>query len=157
MWQSVVSFVLNGTLNSHSNVPPEYGKCFNWWLKFCLWTLIELLFFAPWRRLIFQFCTTTTVTPFVNTIYIMTPLTASILVTAHMTCKISQQSRGEYSVITLDARLNYLDKRGFLQPLWTGTMQCRVWCAVDLRQHCGLNGLEIGTTLGWGVAQWRRS
>lgn len=31
-----------------------------------------------------------------------------------------------------DARLNYLDKRGFLQPLWAATMQGRVGCAVDL-------------------------
>lgn len=103
--------------------------------------MIELSFLAPSRRLIFQsqFCTNATIIPFVNTIYIMTPLSrllgVSILVTVHMTCKIRQPSRGEYSVIKLDARLNYLDKRGFLQPLWAGMMQGRVRCAVELRQH----------------------
>lgn len=73
-----------------------------------------------------------------KTIYILNPLSrllgVSILVAAHMACKISHQSRGEYSVIKLDARLNYLDKWGFLQPLWAGTMLGRVGGTVDLRQ-----------------------
>lgn len=59
----------------------------------------------------------------------------SILVTVHMTCKISQQSHREYLVKKLDARLNYLDKRGFLQPLWAAAMQGRVGCAVNLRHR----------------------
>lgn len=62
-------------------------------------------------------------------------LSGSILVTVHMVCEVSQESPREYLVIKLDARLNYLDERGFLQSLWTGTMEGRVGCAVDLRQH----------------------
>lgn len=75
-------------------------------------------------------------------------LGVSILVAVHMTCKISQQSRREYLVIELDAKLNYLDERGFLQPLRAGMMHGRVGCAVDLRQHRALGRLEEGTALG---------
>lgn len=66
----------------------------------------------------------------------MTPLRLllGVSIFAHMTFKISLQSRGEYSVIKLDARLTYyLDKWSFLQPLRAGMVQGRVGCAVDLR------------------------
>lgn len=84
----------------------------------------------------------------------LSPLPAvSILVAVHMTCKISQRSQREYSLIALDARLNYLDQRGFLQPLRAGAVQGRVGRAVDLRQPRGLCRLEVGAVLRGRVAQ----
>ena len=62
-------------------------------------------------------------------------LRVSILVTVRMPWEVSQESPREYSVIKLDARQNYLDERGFLQPLWAGTVVGRVGRAVDLRPH----------------------
>lgn len=70
-----------------------------------------------------------------------------------MTCKISLRSRREYLVIGLDARPNYLDKRGFLQPRWAGAVRARVGRAVDVRHRRALRRLQVGAALRGRVAQ----
>lgn len=64
-----------------------------------------------------------------------------------MTRKIRQRSQREYSVIELAARLNYLDKWSFLQPLRAGPVLGRVGYAVELRQLGALCRLEVGAVL----------
>lgn len=49
--------------------------------------------------------------------------------------------------MALDGRLDYLDERGFLYLLRADPVGSGIGLAVYVRQHCGLNGLKVGSTL----------